>query len=261
MKLSEVILWGRSFDEYARMFALRDVDLAGTVLGCGDGPASFNAEAAALGHRIVSCDPIYAFSADEIERRVEDCYDTVMTQVKQKPDAFVWTHFRDPDHLAECRLAAMRRFLADFEKGKQAGRYAPASLPRLPFPDDQFSLALVSHLLFLYSEQLNLDFHFATFAELLRVAAEVRVFPLLDLNRRWSPHVQPVSDHLTRAGFEVEIAAVEYEFQRADDHAGNRMMRVARRRPDGPSGRTATTDSGPVHPAGGAVLPNADPLQ
>jgi hypothetical protein len=69
IKLNEVIPWGRSFEEYQRMFALTDDDLAGRILGCGDGPASFNAEATALGHTVVSSDPIYAFSPREIERR------------------------------------------------------------------------------------------------------------------------------------------------------------------------------------------------
>jgi hypothetical protein len=41
MRLNEIIPWGRAFEEYARMFALTDVDLAGDILGCGDGrPAS-----------------------------------------------------------------------------------------------------------------------------------------------------------------------------------------------------------------------------
>jgi hypothetical protein len=155
----------------------------------------------------------------------------VIAQVKKTPDGFVWTHFRDPDHLGECRLAAMRRFLADFEQGKHEGRYVAASLPRLPFRDHQFSLALVSHLLLLYSEQLDLNFHIAAFEELLRVAHDVRVFPLLGLDRKWSQHVDPVREHLERAGFEVEVRAVEYEFQRAEDHAGNRMMRVGRGQP------------------------------
>ena len=229
MKLNEVLPWGRSFDEYCRMFALTGEDLAGAILGCGDGPASFNAEATALGHRVVSCDPLYAFSADEIERRVEECYDVVISQVKKNMDGFVWSYFRDPDHLGECRLAAMRRFLADLDQGKREGRYVVASLPALPFHDRQFSLAVVSHLLFLYSEQLDQEFHISAFAELLRVAGEVRVFPLLDLDRQWSRHVGPVREHLTRAGFEVEVVSVEYEFQKADDHAGNRMMRVRRR--------------------------------
>ena len=73
MKLGEAIPWGRSFDEYRRLFALTDQDLQGTVLGCGDGPASFNAEATALGHRVVSCDPLYAFSPSQIERRAGEC--------------------------------------------------------------------------------------------------------------------------------------------------------------------------------------------
>lgn len=222
--------WSRSFEEYRHLFGLTETDLAGLLLGCGDGPASFNAEATALGHRVISCDPTYAYSATEFERRVEACYDVVISQVKENSDKYVWGYFRDPDHLGQCRLAAMRKFLADFDLGKQAGRYVTTSLPELPFKDGQFSLALVSHFLFLYSDHFDLDFHFAAFEELLRVAGEVRVFPLLGLDRHWSPHVGPVREHLEQAGFEVEVVAVEYEFQRAEDHAGNRMMRVGRGR-------------------------------
>lgn len=220
--------WSRSFEEYRLIFGLTETDLAGLILGCGDGPASFNAEATALGHRVISFDPTYAFSATEFERRVEGCYDTVISQVKKNIDKYTWGSFRDPDHLGQYRLAAMRKFLADFDLGKQSGRYVVASLPDLPFEDRLFSLALVSHFLFLYSEQFDLDFHIASIEELLRVAGEVRVFPLLGLDRRWSPHVGPVCEHLDRGGFKVEIASVEYEFQQAEDHAGNRMMRVRR---------------------------------
>src|SRR5947209_12733102 len=113
MKLSEIIPWGRSFDEYRLMFGLSESDLGGRILGCGDGPASFNAEATALGHAVVSCDPIYAFSAEEVERRVRDCCDNVTAQARKNREEFVWDYFRDPDHLGQCRLAAMRRFLAD----------------------------------------------------------------------------------------------------------------------------------------------------
>ena len=226
MRLSEVIPWGRSFEEHRLMFALSQDDLAGSILGCGDGPASFNAEAVTRGHRVISCDPLYAFSAGDIERRVRECYDTVISQVRQGGDGFVWGRFRGPDHLGECRLAAMRLFLADFENGKQEGRYVAASLPTLPFGDGRFSLAVVSHFLFLYSGQCGLDFHVAACEELLRVAEELRVFPLLGLDRRWSPHVGPVCEHLGRAGFEAEVVAADYEFQKAADHAGNWMLRV-----------------------------------
>jgi hypothetical protein len=43
--LDQVVPWGRSFDEYRRMFALSDDDLGLRILGCADGPASFNGEA------------------------------------------------------------------------------------------------------------------------------------------------------------------------------------------------------------------------
>jgi hypothetical protein len=47
MPLTEIVPWGRSFDEYRAMFALSEGDLGGRILGCGDGPASFNAKAIA----------------------------------------------------------------------------------------------------------------------------------------------------------------------------------------------------------------------
>jgi hypothetical protein len=211
------------------MFALTECDLAGRTLGCGDGPASFNAEATAAGHPVVSCDPIYAFSADDIRGRIEACYDDVIAQARRHPEWFVWDFFRDADELGRCRLAAMDRFLDDFDRGKREGRYVAATLPSLPFADGEFRLTLVSHLLFLYTEQLDLASHRASVFELLRVADEVRIFPLVTLDRRWSPHVEPVRRALEVAGYAVEIVATAYEFQRAEDHAGNRTMRVVRK--------------------------------
>jgi hypothetical protein len=57
------------------MFALTGDDLAGAVLGCGDGPASFDAEATALGHRvtrtIISPRPRSSASASAIPGKVK----------------------------------------------------------------------------------------------------------------------------------------------------------------------------------------------
>src|SRR5436305_12436179 len=94
----------------------------------------------------------------------------------------------------------MRLFLADFAQGRNDGRYITATLPTLPFVNDSFDLALVSHLLFLYSEQLDYDFHRNAVLELLRVAKEVRVFPLLTLERKLSPHLEPILADLGRQG-------------------------------------------------------------
>ena len=185
MELQEIVPWGRSFEEYRRMFALTESDLAGSILGCGDGPASFNAEATAAGHSVVSCDPIFDLTAAEIRRRVEETYDPVISRVKQHPERFNWDFFRDAEDLGRQRLAAMQRFLDDFEQGRREGRYVTGSLPTLSFADSVFRLALVSHLLFLYSQQLDVATHIASVLELLRVAEEVRLFPLVTLDVRF----------------------------------------------------------------------------
>src|SRR5882757_8580470 len=113
MNLSSIVPWGRSLDEYRAMFALTAAELRGRILGCGDGPASFNAEATALGARVVSVDPIYVHSAAGIEERVAAAFETVMSQTRAQADRFVWDRFADPDALGRARLDAMRRFLAD----------------------------------------------------------------------------------------------------------------------------------------------------
>ena len=75
--LDHVVPWGRSFDEYRAMFGLSEADLDLRVLGCGDGPASFNAVATRRGATVVSCDPIYRWSAAEIQSRIEGTHTEV----------------------------------------------------------------------------------------------------------------------------------------------------------------------------------------
>jgi hypothetical protein len=227
VQLHEVVPWGRSLAEYRALFALSDSDLRGRLLGCGDGPASFNAELTALGtaQQLVSIDPLYLFSGAEIASRVQETYETIITQVKRNPHRYVWTYFADPDALGAARLAAMKIFLSDYDRGRKEGRYQPAALPKLPFEDREFDLCLCSHLLFLYSAQLSFEFHMASMLEMLRVALEVRVFPLLDLDCRLSAHLDPVMAELRSADFQPEIVQVPYEFQKG----GGQMLRVIRR--------------------------------
>ena len=221
-KLDEVVPWGRSFDEYRLMFALSDADLSLGILGCADGPASFNAESKRRGLKVTSCDPIYRFEASQIARRIDETHDIILEQTRNNPDDFVWETIGSVEELGAVRMAAMHDFLEDFESGKHDGRYVEAELPSLPFGDGSFDLALCSHFLFLYSEQLPETFHVAAVTELCRVASEVRVFPLLALGGGESRYATPVSERLETGGFSVSTEEVPYEFQRG----GNRMMRV-----------------------------------
>nr|MCU0569826.1 SAM-dependent methyltransferase [Oculatellaceae cyanobacterium Prado106] len=123
MKLNEIVPWGRTLEEYQWMFALSPADLSAHILGCGDGPASFNAEMTELGHSVISVDPIYQFSAKQIEQQVQATYASVISQVRQNADRYIWKNFRDADELGQARLAALESFLLDYETGKEQGRY------------------------------------------------------------------------------------------------------------------------------------------
>ena len=70
MELSKVVPWGRSSNEYREMFSLSEVDLKIKILGCGDGPACFNAEMSKSGGNVISVDPIYQFNAEQIHSRI-----------------------------------------------------------------------------------------------------------------------------------------------------------------------------------------------
>lgn len=220
----EVKPWGRLFREYKRMFALTDSDLQRRILGCGDGPASFNAEATAHGYSVISVDPIYGMTTAQIEQRVNETWQIILDQMRPNLDMFVWTEFDGLDDLGQARLSAMRQFLADFEQGKREGRYIEASLPALPLDDHSFDLALCSNFLFLYSDNLSTEFHIAAVNEMCRVANEVRIYPLHDLANNESAHVDPVIQAIQARGRTAERVHVDYEFLRG----ATQMLKVWR---------------------------------
>jgi hypothetical protein len=220
--LDNVVPWGRSFDEYVAMFALSENDLTKRFLGCCDGPASFNCTMTRRGGHVVSVDPIYRFSEDEIRKRIDESYEVIIEQARKNKDEFVWRNITSIEELGEVRMAAMNDFLSDYAAGLREGRYIDASLPVLPFKDGESDIALCSHFLFLYSEHLSEDFHVQSIEELCRVASEARIFPLLELGARRSRHLDTVLKRLEKAGLVVTVEKVDYEFQKG----GNEMLRI-----------------------------------
>jgi hypothetical protein len=216
--------WGRSFDEYVRMFSLSEGDLRGKILGCADGPAAFNARMAELGHRVVSCDPLYQFSKAQIQKRIDETYDDIIKQTYSNIGRFNWSTITSVEELGRSRRAAMDSFLKDYDAGKREGRYVSTELPDLPFRTATFDLALCSHFLFLYSPILSLTLHEQAIEAMCAVAEEVRVFPLLTYNSEPSPCVEPVMTALRAAGRKVSIERVTYEFQKGADA----MLRIRR---------------------------------
>ncbi len=220
--LEKVVPWGRSYEEYVAMFGLTGADLKRRILGCGDGPAGFNTELTRRGGRITSVDPIYAFDAGQIRQRISESYDTVLAQTRANHDNYVWDSIPSVEALGRVRMETMNAFLADFDAGKREGRYVAGELPSLPFEAGAFDIALSSHFLFLYSAHFSAEFHLRALREMLRVAREARIFPLLTLDGTPSPHVDWVRRQLEALGFSAEIRRVSYEFQRG----GNEMLVV-----------------------------------
>lgn len=224
IKLDNIVPFGRTLDEYQRLFSLSNADLNKTILGVGDGPASFNAEMKQRGHKLVSIDPIYGFSAAEIETRFMTVADDIIEQVTASLEDWVWSYFSSPQALRQHREQALRLFLQDYQSETAKERYIQGELPNLNLADNSFELVLCSHLLFLYSDHMDFDTHLASIREMLRVGKEVRIFPLLTLAGKPSPYVDPIIDTLKQDGLDVSVEPVDYEFQKG----ANSLLRISR---------------------------------
>lgn len=221
--INNVYPWGRNREEYLRMFDLTNDEFASQpILDCAGGPSSFNAESTRAGWNVISADPLYQFSAAEIRRRIDDTHENLACEVLKKNERYSWRSIGTPEDLIRVRMDAMNNFLEDYEAGLAEQRYRNLSLPELPFADGEFRLALMSHFLFLY-EAHDLDFHIASLTELLRVAREVRAFPLVNLPGDTCQHLLPVWNHFRQRGVTTELIPVNYEVQRG----ASIMLRLA----------------------------------
>jgi hypothetical protein len=214
MELQSVIPWGRTLAEYQAMFLLTPEDRDKSILGCGDGPASFNAEWSELGGRVISVDPIYQFDQQAIRNRISEVYDEILSKMESDHDRYDWDDIPSVQALGILRMKAMNRFLEDYVMGSSDGRYRMGQLPNLDFADDSFELALCSHYLFLYSQHVDCPTHLQSLLELARISAEVRIYPLVTLEGTPSPYLDPVMESLISHGLKVHLKPVPYRFQK-----------------------------------------------
>ncbi|TFI53434.1 SAM-dependent methyltransferase [Mastigocladus laminosus UU774] len=225
MKLEKVVPFGRSLDEYVQMFNLTQSDFNKRILGVGDGPASFNAEATKIGVNVTSIDPIYQFSGDEIRKKFNEVVDHIIDQIQASPEDWIWSYHKSPEDLKSNRIAAINKFISDYDRGKLEQRYLIGELPQLNFKDKEFDIALCSHFLFLYSDHHDYQFHFDSIQEMLRVSQQVRIFPLLTLMLQRSPYLDRIIQEFRKLGYTVSIVKVGYELQKG----GNEMLLIGER--------------------------------
>src|SRR4051794_20520427 len=106
-----MLVSSRAYDEYVAMFALTAADLAGTVLDCSAGAASFVTVARANGTTAYAVDPAYALPPDELARAVRDDLARGTSIALQHPDRFVWDWFGSVEARDRMRKRAGAQFV------------------------------------------------------------------------------------------------------------------------------------------------------
>ncbi len=203
------------------MFDLGNVPLKNeTILDVASGVSSFCAEANAKGYNVTASDKIYKSGASDIGQKCARDLDTVIKQLPGIADLYVWDYFKDIQSLKAQRERAYKLFVQDFKKyGRE--RYVPVEYPVTDFGDDQFTISLVSHFLFLYEDRLDYGLHKRTILELLRITSkDIRVFPIVNLKGQRSSLVESLIYDEDFEQFPISIRNVGYEFMKN----GNEML-------------------------------------
>lgn len=223
--LKDIVLIGRTFDEYFRMFDLNDELLKKEIiLDAASGVSSFCAQARARGYNVTASDKIYTSDPSEIEKKCAEDLDNVMKQMPGVADMYLWNYFKDIQSLNNNREKAYKSFIEDFKKYRTR-RYVPVEFPVTNFMNHQFTIVLASHFLFLYEDHLDYDFHKKTILELLRVTSkELRIFPIVNFKGKRSMFVETVMQDEDFGRFQISIKRVDHEFIRN----GNEMMVITK---------------------------------
>jgi len=211
LHLEDFLITGRTFDEYVAFFGLDIEALKGKkVLDCPSGASGFVAEAVRRGIDAHGCDMLYGFETEAVMKQAESSLHKIYEDTEWM-QGYNLSFYGSVGGHRRCRESALASFRADFP----SERYRCERLPGLSYEDDSFDLLLSSHLLFVYDDRLDLDFHVASIAEMLRVAREVRLFPLVDFRnsrRDEAENFSPLVREIT-ARFNAEIVPVGFEFQ------------------------------------------------
>ncbi|ARM35111.1 hypothetical protein [Legionella longbeachae] len=220
--MRKLVLWGHSVDEYREMFDLSQEDMNSRILEYGCGPSAVNAQQFQGAHQVVSCDPLFVLDKDTLSSKAIMIFAQMADEVRKEQEQFDFSRNGGLEQLLAYRQEGMKSFFADYEKGKAEGRYLGAADFHLPYSDFSFDFALSAHYLFADLEDQTVDFHLNVIRELARVAKEVRIFPLNDMEGKSSELLGPVLLQLQKNGYGVEIREVNYHLHQSE----NAMLRV-----------------------------------
>lgn len=172
-----------NLSQYQTLFNLTEDDLNKKIL---DFPArlnSFNAEMFQLNRLSAACDELYGDSL-----RLKQFSQTNLTHKINS-------------------LKTIQQFEKDFQNGLKENRYVAGTLPQLPFNNHQFDLMLSSFFFFLNED--HLDNCWNNLMEMLRVATEVRIAPLLS-EQNLQVLLGPLMLKLQMHSFGIEIRSITF---------------------------------------------------
>jgi hypothetical protein len=205
------------------MFDLSGSDLTARILDCAAGASSFVAEVNGRGGSAAAADPAYALDRRRLAELGREDLVRGTGIADQHPDRFTFRWYGTKERRGRLRREALARFVTDAVL--HPSRYVAGSLPQLPFRDGAFDVALCSHLLFTWADQLGREWHRTAVVELARVARTVRVFPTVVQGRGDPvPFWDELMADLADVGLVAEEREVAYEFQ----VGANRMLVVQR---------------------------------
>lgn len=214
LDLENIAITGRTFGEYSTFFDINLENLRGKkVLDCPSGASSFVATLKQEDIEAKGVDIIYEFDKESIGQQGIKSIEKIYKDTSWM-DVYNMDFYKTKENHKLHRESALKYFIDDYNSQD----YIFAELPKLPFEDDSFDILLSSHLLFVYDDRLNFNFHKDSIVEMLRVAQEVRIFPLVDFKnsrvneeKNFSPFVYQLLEDLPN--FKCEILKTNFEFQ------------------------------------------------
>lgn len=206
----------RSLQEYVDMFQLSgDWMSQGPILDVAAGASSFVAQIRRAGADAVAVDPLYQGQAEELYARGKQEIADSTEKLRNIAHTYDWGYYGSLEQHRLNREQALEEFIQTYANDDTKQIFVPGGLPRLPFADDRFSLVFCSHFLFLYHQQFDEEFHRQAIAELVRVcrpSGEVRLYPLVGLDRKQYAHLAELISDLRQDGHEVALVPTTFRF-------------------------------------------------
>lgn len=222
MENNHISVWGRTLEEYKKMFSLDDILPLTKILSIADGPSTFNLQLRKLGIQIISVDPIYNLSVDDLKEAFKKSYLFNKQFFLEYPEKFNLNGIAEIEKLLAKRHSTFDSFIQDY--GENKSNYKFGELPILEFASNSFDLCCCSNFLFLFDHLFDLTFHINSITELLRTSSEVRIFPLYNNIGQESKYLNSVTQFLTDNNYSWTIESNDYHIYKD----GNRFLKVLR---------------------------------